>query len=276
MSSTQLQKASSSAIAPRNIDDVFKMANLVAKSGLYGVKDPSQAFVIISTGVELGLSPMQSLRGIHCISGKPVLSADLIVALVRNSGLAAFFEVEQADAKGCTYVTRRADSDREHRFTFKLEDAQRAGLLGNNTWKKYPDRMCRARAAVALARQEYPEVCLGLYTADELSDGKVDDVEPLKSDAIDLEVEAMVSEGDAKNAILDTIKEHLGLNEMDAVDRARRICAESELTFPIAESRLDEVLANICAPSHDSDAPVDLDASNEVTGAEEQGEGGSQ
>lgn len=276
MSSTQLQKASSTAVAPRDIDDVFKIASAVAKSGLYGLRDPNQAYVIIAMGVEMGLTPMQSLRGIYCISGKPVLSADLIVALVRNSGLAAFFEVEQADAKGCTYVTRRADSDREHRFTFKLEDAQRAGLLGNNTWKKYPDRMCRARAAVALARQEYPEVCLGLYTADELSDGKVGDVEPPQSGAIELDVEPLVSESDAKNAILDTIKENLGLNEVDAVDRARRICAESALTFPIAESRLDEVLANICAPSQDSDAPVDLDASNEVAGAEEHGEGGDQ
>lgn len=274
--STELQKASSSAVAPRSLDDIFKIASAVAKSGLYGVKDPNQAYVIISTGVELGLTPMQSLRGIYCISGKPVMSADLIIALVRNSGLAAFFEVEESTAERCTYVTRRADSDREHRFTFTLADAKRAGLTGNGTWQKYPDRMCRARAAVALARQEYPEVCLGLYTADEITNGEVEHIEAVRPGAIDIDAEPLIGEGDAKNAILSRVKEALGLSEIDAIDRARRIWVSSELQAPVTGSELDAVLSTICAPSQSSDAPADLEPSIEAAGVEEQGEGGGQ
>src|SRR6187402_202596 len=57
-------------------------ASLVASGFLpRAVNTPEKAMAIIQTGKELGLGPMQSLRSIHIIEGKPTMSADLIAGL---------------------------------------------------------------------------------------------------------------------------------------------------------------------------------------------------
>ena len=71
----------------RNIDDVERLARIAVASSYTACRRPEEAAFLLMTGRELGLSPMQSLRGIYVVSGKPVLSADLMVAAVRRSGL---------------------------------------------------------------------------------------------------------------------------------------------------------------------------------------------
>ncbi len=46
--------------------------------------------------------------------------------------------------------------------------AERAGLLRNDVWKKHPENMLRARAATNLARSVYPDVCSGVLDPDEV------------------------------------------------------------------------------------------------------------
>jgi hypothetical protein len=126
-------------------------------------------FVTIMAGRELGLEPMAALRGIHVVKGKPVLSADTMVAVVLRSGKAQYFEQTESTNERATYVTKRVGSEREQRQTFTIEDARTAGLTGDN-WRKYPAAMLRARAKAILARDVYPDVLAGCYEADEARD----------------------------------------------------------------------------------------------------------
>jgi|GEM_PF-6591239 len=162
-----------SAYVPTSTDAAIKLAKYVSESGLAprALNTPQKVFTAMAFGAELGMTPMQSLSNIHVVEGKPGLSADMLIALVRQSGAAAYFREIESTTERCTFATARADDpDHEVRRTWTMEDARRAGLTGKANWKSYPRPMLRARAGAELARAVYPEVCAGVYVPEELTD----------------------------------------------------------------------------------------------------------
>jgi hypothetical protein len=158
-----------SPITPTSFAEVRELATLAVKSGLLSeaISTPEAAFVIIATGLELGLSPMQSLRGIHVIEGKPVLSADLLVALAKRSPDCVYFRLVESTYERATYETMRRGDPKPTTLTWTLEDARRADLVHKRTWKAHPAAMLRARCAAALARAVFPDLLLGVYEESE-------------------------------------------------------------------------------------------------------------
>jgi hypothetical protein len=110
---------------------------------------------------------MQSLRGIYVVNGRPVLSADLLVAIVRRSGLCESWRTVESTATTCTIETLRRGETAPARKTWTADDARRASLAGKGTWGAYPAQMLRHRCAADLAREVYPDVVLGLYAPEE-------------------------------------------------------------------------------------------------------------
>jgi hypothetical protein len=123
----QPQHAAIDPYQPGNFEAAWQLAQIVAKSRLApNIQTPEQALVVLATGHELGLSSMQSLRGIHVIEGRPSPSADTLVAVVLRSGLASFFrEVETTDPSS-TWETQRVGDPATRRGTFTLAEAQQA------------------------------------------------------------------------------------------------------------------------------------------------------
>ena len=156
------------SLALRSLDDVERLAKIATASQLCRVRRPEEAAVILLTGRELGLSPMQSLRGIYVVSGTPVLSADLLVAVVRRSGLCASWRVLESTPERCVITTQRSGESEPTTKTWTMADAKRANVTGKPIWSQYPAQMLRHRCAADLAREVYPDVVLGLYTPEEL------------------------------------------------------------------------------------------------------------
>ena len=159
---------SDKGLAIRSIDDVERLARIAVASGYTSCRKAEEAAMLIITGHELGLSPAQSLRGIYVVSGKPVLSADLMVAVVRKSGLCESWRVVESTAERCTITTRRRGETVDATRTWTMADAKRAGITNKGTWAAYPAAMLRHRCASDLARQEYSDVIMGLYDPEEL------------------------------------------------------------------------------------------------------------
>lgn len=163
------------AIAARSPDDVYRMATAVAKSGLYGVKSADEAMIRMATGMELGLSPMQSIRGVYVIASggvsRPTLSADMMVGVCKmRTDLCKYFRLVESNDRRATYETQRVGDPEPVRMTYTMEQAQRAGLANRGTWQAHPDAMLRARAASSLARAVYQDLLNGLYDPDEAMD----------------------------------------------------------------------------------------------------------
>jgi hypothetical protein len=159
---------SDNSLSLRSIEDVERLAKIATDSGLTRVRKASEAAVILLTGRELGLAPMQSLRGIYVVNGTPVLSADLLVAVVRRSGLCASWRVVESTPERCTISTLRQGESEATTKTWTIADAKRAQVTSKPIWGQYPAQMLRHRCAADLAREVYPDVVLGLYTPEEL------------------------------------------------------------------------------------------------------------
>lgn len=167
---TTATAAPSTALEPTTIDQAFWLAQQLLKSGLLGkaIQKPEAAFAVILAGRELGLTAMQSLRSLHLIEGKPTLSADLMVALVKRSPLCKAFKLIESTSERATYEANR-EGEGVTRMSFTIEEAKAAGVTGKDNWKKYPAAMLRARCIAALARVVFPDLLLGVYENDELA-----------------------------------------------------------------------------------------------------------
>jgi hypothetical protein len=145
-------------------------AEIFIRSGLLPshIKSPEQAVVIMLKGRELGLPPMYALSTIGVINGKPVVAAEVMASLVyRHHGDEAL-RVVQSDERVCSLEYRRRGWAEPQTYSFDIEDAMRAGLLGSQVWQKYPAAMLRARCISAVARMAFPDVISGVYTPEEL------------------------------------------------------------------------------------------------------------
>lgn len=179
------------AIIPRTIDEVSDLAERLSKSTLLPKamqgKMPD-VLVTIMAGQEMGLSPMASLRAIHVIEGKPVLSADGMVAIILGSGKAKYFtRVEESDA-AVTYETCRVGTDTPRRCTWTIEMAKRAGLHLKDNWRTQPRAMLSARAKSELARDVYPDVLMGCYAHEEIEAATPATVHASAIEVVDAEI----------------------------------------------------------------------------------------
>lgn len=168
------------ALVPASVTDAEHMAVQLSKSQL--VPDafrnkPADTFMAISYGLELGLPPVSALRSIAVIKGKPTLYADAMVGLVMASGKAEYFTCVESLQDRATYATKRKGSPDEVRKTFTTADAEQAGLPSQNkNYRTYPKQMLEARAKAWLARDVYPDLLHGIYSAEEVSE--MDDTPP--------------------------------------------------------------------------------------------------
>ena len=155
----------------------MQVADTLSKSGLIPrplQQKPADVLVVLLTGQELGLGPMQALRSLHVIEGKAVASADLVAALcLRRPDVCEHLTVVESTPQQAVVSAKRKGSAA---ITIKItiEDAHRAGLVGKDNWKKWPAAMLRARAISHAARAAFPDLALGIYTEgeeDEIASG---------------------------------------------------------------------------------------------------------
>ena len=157
---------------PTNLDECWRVSAQLAKSKLLPVAlqgKPEDVMVILMTGHELGLSPMQSIRGCYVIQGRAVTAADLAAALVMRSPACEYLTLVESTATKAVYETKRKGSPRPVQMTWTIEQARAAGLHTKDNWKNYPAAMLRARCVFDIGRAVYPDVLHGVYGEDEAS-----------------------------------------------------------------------------------------------------------
>lgn len=120
------------------------------------------------TGRELGIGPMQALRDVYIVNGRPCLAATLMVSRVRGRGH-QFKTVESTAERAVVQVHRKGETEPEPPVEFTIADAKRAELGGKDNWRHYPKAMLWSRAAAAACRRDAPEALGGVvYTPEEI------------------------------------------------------------------------------------------------------------
>ncbi len=135
---------------------------------------PDTVLAAIATGREMGIGPMQSLRDIHMIDGRPAFSAQLMLSKMRAGGVVIV--ASEATNDHAKIKARREDTGEEGTFEFTKADAEAANLLGKKNWRSWPQDMYWARAVGRMARRFGSDLLGGLvYAKEELDD--IDDYE---------------------------------------------------------------------------------------------------
>lgn len=165
-------KQTSFSLAPQNLEEAFKFAEILSKSKLVP-KDfegnQGNILVAIQWGAELGLQPMQAMQNIAVINGRPSLWGDSVIALVKASPLCEYVVEDVSDTTATCRVKRRGEPEQVRHFT--VDDAKKAGLYGKQgPWTQYPKRMMQMRARSWALRDVFPDVLRGMPVAEELLD----------------------------------------------------------------------------------------------------------
>lgn len=172
--------AVSTDVIPFN--QIERMANAAAKSGLFGVKNPDQALALMLVAQAEGVHPARAMQEYHVIQGRPALKADAMLARFQAAG----GKVEWKD-----YTDQKVTGVFSHpqggsiSIEWTMIRAQAAGLAGKETWKMYPRQMLRSRVISEGVRTIYPGVATGSYTAEEVADMDPRDVTPEKPVTVD-------------------------------------------------------------------------------------------
>ena len=156
--------------AMTNIKPMLEFATHLVKSGFLptAVNTAEKALAIILTGNELGIPPMQALRQIHVIQGKPTMSVELMLGFAYSRIPGFICEVLESNNTHCVVKMSRPNHT-PYTHTFTMEDARNLGLTGKDNWKKQPAVMLRWRCISAALKVVAPDEISGLYTPEELN-----------------------------------------------------------------------------------------------------------
>lgn len=173
------------ALEPTSMSTAWQLAETMASINFCGVSSSAEALGRIMTGRGIGLSAMQSMRGVYTINGRPGLDASLMHALCLSSPLCekfSFVPEESDDTKATFIAKRRGDDPVKHTFT--IDQAKQMGVLDRNNddqkkkerdvWQTQRSAMLRARCKAELARLVFPDLTFGMYSREEFDAGLAD------------------------------------------------------------------------------------------------------
>ena len=147
------------------IDQIERMASAVAKSGLFGVKNPEQAIALMLIAQAEGMHPAIAARDYHVVQGRPALKADAMLARFQQAGGKVTWNIYTDKEVSATFSHPSGGSVS---VGWTIEQAKTAGLTNKDVWRQYPRAMLRARVVSEGIRTVYPGVAVGVYTPEEV------------------------------------------------------------------------------------------------------------
>jgi hypothetical protein len=171
-----------------SFEEMMKMGDLIAKSGMCGATNAQQGAVILMTCIGQGITPGEFGRLYHVIQGRPAMRADAMAAEYRKAG--GKYKILQNDQDGAS-VELTCD-DNKMVFSLAWEQAQkemwpwtgkdRKTLKDNWSTPEGRAAMMWARVISRGVRRMMPEIVAGTYTPEEMEDIPQKEVKPKVSD----------------------------------------------------------------------------------------------
>lgn len=158
--------------------DIEKMAIVMAKSGLFGVKTPEHAMALMLIAQAEGKHPATIADSFDIIQGR---------AAKKPTAMMADFLLANGKVEWHTVSDELVEATFSHpsggsaRIKWDMDDARRAGLAGKDNWKKYPRQMLRARVTGEGIRTVCPGATSGTYTPEEIEELGPNHDGPIKS-----------------------------------------------------------------------------------------------
>lgn len=146
--------------------DVSKMADAMAKSGLFGVKTPDQALALMLVAQAEGVHPATIAQDYDIIQGRAARKTHSVLARFQQAGGKVEWHALTDTEADATFSHPQGTA----RIKWTIDQAKRIGLTGKDNWKNYPRAMLRARVIAEGVRAAYPAAIGGMLVTEELQD----------------------------------------------------------------------------------------------------------
>jgi hypothetical protein len=151
-----------------SFNDMQSMAEAIAKSGLFGMKDTNSVLALMAVAQAEGLHPATAARDFHIIQGRPALKADAMLARFQNAGGKVDW-TEYTDERVTGVFTHPNGGSLAVSWTIK--QATNIGLVKPGSgWQKFPRAMLRSRCISEGIRSVFPGSVTGFYSPEEVAD----------------------------------------------------------------------------------------------------------
>jgi hypothetical protein len=157
----------SNEIAVYGLNDMTKMAEAIAKSGLFGMKSWEQALALMLVAQSENQHPATITQDYDIIQGKACRKTHSVMARFQQMGGRVEWHALTDQIADATF-THPAGGSLRIQWTF--EQAKKANLTGKDNWKNYPRAMLRARVIAEGVRAVYPAAIGGMMVAEEAQD----------------------------------------------------------------------------------------------------------
>ena len=148
------------------LSDMERMAEAIAKSGLFGLRTPDQALALMLISQAEGRHPALAARDYNIIQGKVSKTSEAVLRdFLEIGGSIKWFESSDTVA----------DAEFNHpqggslRIVWDMKRAELAGLAGKQNWRQYPRQMLRARCISEGVRAVAPMATSGMYVPEEVA-----------------------------------------------------------------------------------------------------------
>lgn len=149
------------------VSDLEKMAMAIAKSNLFGVKEPTQALALMLIAQAEGMHPAIAARDYDIIQGRPAKKTEAMLrSFLDNQGKVEWITLDDEVAEA------KFSHPQGGSVTIKwdMKRAEKAGLASRDMWRKYPRQMLRSRCVSEGIKTTYPGATSGMYTPEEVRD----------------------------------------------------------------------------------------------------------
>ena len=159
-----------------SFNEMEQMAQAIAKSGLFGMKDTNSVLALMAVAQAEGLHPATAARDFHIIQGRPALKADAMLARFQNAG--GKVEWKEYTDESVTGVFSHPNGG-NLAVTWTIGQATKIGLVKPGSgWQKFPRAMLRSRCISEGIRSVFPGSVTGFYSPDEVENFESAPVKP--------------------------------------------------------------------------------------------------
>jgi hypothetical protein len=149
------------------MSEMERIALAIAKGRLFGSDDPNAVLTLCMVAQAEGKHPGLVMQQYHIIKGKPAKKAEaMLVDFLAAGGRVVWNKLDDE----CADATFSHPQGGEVTINWTMARATKAGLLNNDTWKKYPRQMLRSRVVSEGVRTVYPGATSGMYVPEEVAD----------------------------------------------------------------------------------------------------------
>lgn len=167
-------------------DEMQQMAQAIAASGLFGMREPTQALALMLVAQAEGLHPATAAQEYDLIQGKACRKTHSVLARFQGAGGKVDWHELTDEAAIATFshpsggsvkIDWTIDRAKKTKVWNKKKDAYEA-LADRDMYRNYPRAMLRARCIAEGVRAVFPGAIGGMLVAEEAYDAPERDITP--------------------------------------------------------------------------------------------------